>query len=207
MEITKQDILSEEEELQKLVRAFTCTESSDMVRELNYSRFYSKCKNVFESILYKTTFNKHLANSIYNDAVLIFREEAKKEEKIENVKGFLYQIAINVYLNKIKPERKYTSRFSFVIDNKNAFLNISDITLGDSFDAEFERKVTWALNELKKEKPDQEKALRAFYLEELSYQEVVTNYGYSLKEVKSYVQNGKQNLKRIFEKMEMRNNN
>lgn len=205
MEITKQKVLNEEEELRELVNSFLSDKSSDAMKEIYYTRFYHKCKNVFESVLYKTTFDKHLASTIYNDAIIIFREQAKKEIEIKNIKGFLYQIAINVYLNKIKPENKQKQRFSLLIDSKNSFLNMPDRWADEISEDEFEQVINWGLNELKKEKPHMEKVIRAFYIDELSYKEVSDNFGYSLNEVKSHVQNGKQNLKKIVERAEVFN--
>ena len=42
---------------------------------------------------------------------------------------------------------------------------------------------------------EQQRCLRLFYLEQKSYQEVANLTGYELKKVKSYLQNGKRNLK------------
>ncbi|GAB4403442.1 MAG: sigma-70 family RNA polymerase sigma factor [Bacteroidia bacterium] len=44
-------------------------------------------------------------------------------------------------------------------------------------------------------KPEQRICLELFYLQRKSYQEVADQTGYSLKQVKSYIQNGKRNLK------------
>lgn len=41
-----------------------------------------------------------------------------------------------------------------------------------------------------------------FYLHQLSYQDISDKTGYSLKEVKSHIQNGKRNLKKILEQYE-----
>lgn len=46
-------------------------------------------------------------------------------------------------------------------------------------------------------KPHQHQVLRLFYLEEQSYQQIMEKTGYSFLQVKSYIQNGKRNLKQI----------
>jgi len=51
-----------------------------------------------------------------------------------------------------------------------------------------------AMTKLKKE---QEECIRMMYLENKSYKEIAEMTGYSLKQVKSYIQNGKRNLKII----------
>ena len=49
-----------------------------------------------------------------------------------------------------------------------------------------------ALNKLNKE---QGNCIKLMYLENKSYREIADITGYSMKEVKSYIQNGKRNLK------------
>ena len=44
---------------------------------------------------------------------------------------------------------------------------------------------------------EQRMCIELFYLKECSYAEVSTMTGYSMKEVKSYIQNGKRNLKKF----------
>lgn len=48
-------------------------------------------------------------------------------------------------------------------------------------------------------KPEQQACVRLFYLEQRSYQEVADQTGFELKKVKSYIQNGKRNLKILME--------
>ena len=43
---------------------------------------------------------------------------------------------------------------------------------------------------------EQRRCLELFYLQQKCYQEVADETGYSMKQVKSYIQNGKRNLKK-----------
>ena len=45
--------------------------------------------------------------------------------------------------------------------------------------------------------PFQKKCIELFYLKNMSYTQIVEMTGYSVNEVKSYIQNGKRNLKMI----------
>lgn len=54
-----------------------------------------------------------------------------------------------------------------------------------------------ALTELNEE---QRQCVTLFYLEKKSYQQIATSTNYSFMQVKSYIQNGKRNLKQIIEK-------
>jgi RNA polymerase sigma factor (sigma-70 family) len=48
--------------------------------------------------------------------------------------------------------------------------------------------------------PEQQTCVRMFYLERKSYQSIAQETGYSLLQVKSYIQNGKRNLRLLLEK-------
>lgn len=61
---------------------------------------------------------------------------------------------------------------------------------------EQESQLLLALEQLK---PEQARCVRLFYLEKHSYADVCKATGYSFKDVKSYIQNGKRNLKIIME--------
>jgi RNA polymerase sigma factor (sigma-70 family) len=50
--------------------------------------------------------------------------------------------------------------------------------------------------------PEQNTCVKLFYLDKKSYQEIADQTGYSLLQVKSYIQNGKRNLKLLLEKQQ-----
>ena len=60
-----------------------------------------------------------------------------------------------------------------------------------------EKQLTLMESAIKDLKPEQKICIELFYLQEKSYEEVAKITGYSMKEVKSYIQNGKRNLKII----------
>jgi DNA-directed RNA polymerase specialized sigma24 family protein len=47
---------------------------------------------------------------------------------------------------------------------------------------------------------EQKTCITLFYLQKKSYQEIVTDTGFNLMQVKSYIQNGKRNLKIILQR-------
>ncbi|HRG92592.1 MAG TPA: sigma factor-like helix-turn-helix DNA-binding protein, partial [Chitinophagaceae bacterium] len=53
---------------------------------------------------------------------------------------------------------------------------------------------------LKELNPEQQQCVTLFYLQKKSYQEVSEATGFSMLQVKSYIQNGKRNLKILIEK-------
>jgi len=66
--------------------------------------------------------------------------------------------------------------------------------------SERERHLTLMEQSLAELKPPQRRCLDLFYLQQLSYQEVAAQTGYSLKQVKSHIQNGKRMLRIQMEK-------
>ncbi len=47
---------------------------------------------------------------------------------------------------------------------------------------------------------EQRKTIVLFYLEKYSYEQIIAQTGYTFMQVKSYIQNGKRNLKTILQK-------
>jgi RNA polymerase sigma-70 factor (ECF subfamily) len=65
----------------------------------------------------------------------------------------------------------------------------------------YEKKISNLETALKQLKPEQKQCVELFYLQEKSYNEVTELTGFPIKKVKSYIQNGKRNLKIIMDKM------
>ena len=89
--------------------------------------------------------------------------------------------------------------FRFLSQNKNYFVDVKNIPDHvdddeDSFTKVFLPFLDKAINELNSE---QKTCIELFYIQSLSYEEVSANTGYTLNQVKSYIQNGKRNLKII----------
>ena len=64
--------------------------------------------------------------------------------------------------------------------------------LNGESDEEVDRKLDAAIDELK---DGQRECIRMFYFEKQSYEDIEAKTGYNYKEVKSFLQNGKRNLK------------
>ena len=109
--------------------------------------------------------------------------------KIEYFKSWVYMVAKNHCLMKLRSQQgKYTREINERLqvaapeETKSALLeNEKTFTLLEE-----------AMLELPKE---QQQCVTLFYLQKHSYQQVAQHTGYSLLQVKSYIQNGKRNLK------------
>jgi RNA polymerase sigma-70 factor (ECF subfamily) len=126
------------------------------------------------------------------DAVMDMFEEVSKKIKqydIQNFHTWLYSVTKNHCLLRL---RKVKQPF---------FVNIDDTIMenGDFFtlldkekSCEEESALALCMNELGDE---QRKSIEYFYYENKSYADIVSITGYTLEKVKSYIQNGKRNLK------------
>jgi len=115
--------------------------------------------------------------------------------KVEYFKSWLYMVAKNHCLMKLRERQgkiatELTERLTATPDeetDRTALLQ-NDHTLN---------LMEEALKELNSE---QQQCVTLFYLEKKSYQEITETTGYSMLQVKSYIQNGKRNLKILIEK-------
>lgn len=114
--------------------------------------------------------------------------------EIRNFKNWLYSVSRNHCLMALR--KKKMILFSEDPDKENIEslnMEFADEIHQDILKEDFTmNELLSALNQLKDE---QRKCLELIYLEDKSYQQVSEMTGYTLHEVKSYVQNGKRNLK------------
>ena len=115
--------------------------------------------------------------------------------KVEYFKAWIYMVAKNHCLMKIRDRQGKRA-----IEITDIHVPISeDLLEGNSHlekDALLNR-MSAALEELNKE---QKQCIILFYLEKRSYQEIAEMTGFTLMQVKSYIQNGKRNMKIMLEK-------
>ena len=114
--------------------------------------------------------------------------------RVDYIKSWLYMVAKNHCLMKLRDKGKTTLELNDrVLSTPNDEPGIKALLEKDrSLD-----KLSTAIKELNKE---QQVCVTLFYLEQKSYRQVSEITGYSLLQVKSFIQNGKRNLKLIIEK-------
>lgn len=115
--------------------------------------------------------------------------------KVEYFKSWLYMVAKNHCLMKLRERQgkitlEITDRFTAKQEDETDLQSLvqNDHTL---------ELMAVALKELN---PEQQQCVTLFYLQKKSYHEVSNATGYNLLQVKSYIQNGKRNLKILIEK-------
>ncbi len=126
-------------------------------------------------------------------------EELKKTE-VKNFKSWLYTVAKNqclMYLRHHKTLERSRQEIlkdlqSEIMESEEAVHLLSGENRNDD-----EGLLIAAIGKLNEA---QRRCVELFYLQEQSYKEVADQTGYSMNEVKSYLQNGKRNLKIFLEK-------
>ncbi len=114
--------------------------------------------------------------------------------KITFFKSWLYMVAKNVCLMRLRKRQEHIP-----IELTDQVIQTDDTPSKEAY-IEKERTHTFideALNELNVE---QKQCVSLFYLQKQSYQQITATTGFTLLQVKSFIQNGKRNLKMIVEK-------
>lgn len=111
------------------------------------------------------------------------------KEEIKNFKGWLYVLLRNHCLQIIRD--KHHKLRDEILHNLPANNDCEKEQQNKEYSLE---QMKAAMNELSEE---QRQTISMFYLQKLSYQQIMDKTGYSFMQVKSFIQNGKRNLKLI----------
>ncbi|MGE0568161.1 MAG: RNA polymerase sigma factor [Bacteroidia bacterium] len=114
-----------------------------------------------------------------------------KKHKVEYFKSWLYTYSKNYCLMEIRKKQRQMSKQGEIKENEIFLMDYSKVEHLEEKEVHIQ-VMQLALMELNSE---QKKCLELFYIEGKSYNEIEILTGYSNNEVKSYIQNGKRNLK------------
>jgi len=164
----------------------------DLHKNESRSEYFAELYKRYIPLVYGLSL-KYLENKDdAQDAVMdIYEEVSKKvfQYEIGNFHTWLYSVAKNHCFGKLRKGNK-----TVMLNIEQAVMeNEDNFTLLDGDKSEEEEKaLNFCLNELNKE---QRKSIDLFYFENKSYADIVDVTGFALEKVKSYIQNGKRNLK------------
>ena len=118
-----------------------------------------------------------------------------RKYKVEYFKSWIYMVAKNHCLMKIRDKQ---GKIPAVLNDKIA---ATPDTETDTITLWQNDKTLELLSEsLKELNPEQQQCVTLFYLEKKSYLEISEQTSYSLLQVKSFIQNGKRNLRILIER-------
>jgi len=141
------------------------------------------------------------------DCLMEIFEKLVKElprHEVKNFKSWLFSLTRNFCLKKLRKTGKEVASdnegFLEVAQMKETGLNGEPETIDRE---EIHEQLMQMADGIRTLSPEQKQCIELFYLEKQSYQEVAENTGFSLKQVKSYIQNGKRNLKIYLQKQDV----
>ena len=134
-----------------------------------------------------------------DSTLAIFEELIVKLQKyeVENFKSWLYQLAKNHCLMLLRSEKKFvkTNIDPALMQNEETVHLNGELEKEENF-----RQLNFCLEQLNK---DQKTILELFYLQGKCYNEIVELTGIEWNAVRSYIQNGRRNLKLCIEKQKL----
>jgi len=115
------------------------------------------------------------------------------KHEVENFKSWLYVLTKNFCLMKIRADKSLQQKQDAWQKEQETFVE-SDVEL-HPIDEENSSLNKILMECIEKLKDEQQRCIRRFYLEDRSYREIAAELNLEEKKVKSYIQNGKRNLK------------
>lgn len=136
------------------------------------------------------------------DAVMNIFEELSlklKSHEISNFKSWLHSVTRNYCLMQLRtPKNLKITEFNADYMQSEEIVHLNGVF-------EREEKLQLLAKCLQTLTPEQQQTVNLFYLEQKCYNEIVSITGYDWNKVRSFIQNGKRNLKICMEKNEIEN--
>ena len=136
------------------------------------------------------------------DAVMDIFDELNTKlrlHEVDNFKGWLHVLARNYCLMQLRsPRNLKTTEFNpvFMYSEQNTHLNGEALEKEENF-----KKLEQCIDILPEE---QKQSVMLFYLEKKCYNEIAVITGFDWNKVRSYIQNGKRNLKLCLEEKQIK---
>ncbi len=155
-------------------------------------------------MVYAVCFNYLRDEDESKDAVMQLFEQLitdLKRHEVQNFRSWLHSVARNYCLMQLRARRVYVNATGLADTDDELHADAGHplaewlTAVSDTDGPDLEHNLTQMHECLKTLPQPQQTCLDLFYLQEKSYQEVAQLTGYDLKQVKSYLQNGRRNLK------------
>lgn len=117
--------------------------------------------------------------------------------RVNNFKTWLYALTKNHCLMQLRKTTVVKTSGEEELRKINHSVVESFLDLHPSNEKDMDKMLEKLANGITKLSEEQSRCIELMYLKEKSYKEIVSMTGYNLKQVKSYIQNGKRNLKKL----------
>lgn len=162
-------------------------------RRLAMGELYKRYSHLMFGVGLKYLKRKEEAEDIL---MLVFEKLDSKiiKSDIKNLKNWLYTIIKNECLMKLRKTNRLTAdvETALLFKSDDSVNQLNEVILKEQKYATLEQAIIQL-------KDQQKQCIHLFYLKGKCYDEIVIETGFDLKKVKSYIQNGKRNLKLILE--------
>jgi len=166
-----------------LLKQFVQTADQELLGQL-YSRYIPLVYGLCLKYLQQTEDAEDAVTNIYMELNMKIHNY-----QIDNFKTWLYSVAKNHCLQLLRKEKNMIfEEIDPAIMESDAFEHLIDV----ADDKEKEEALNYCLTTLTEE---QRQCVVHFFFDDFSYADIVEKTGYALNKVKSYIQNGKRNLK------------
>ena len=122
-----------------------------------------------------------------------------QKHQINHFKSWLHTVCKNHCLILLRKPNVLVSIDESEEENSHLFMKLANVLNHDDYKHEKEEKLQVLEQSIIELKDKQRECIELFFLKQKSYQEISKQTGYTENEVKSYIQNGKRNLKILLE--------
>jgi RNA polymerase sigma-70 factor (ECF subfamily) len=185
----------------KNIQKLSDSELVTLFRESHNAQILGELFKRYNHLVYGVSL-KYLKNEEEaKDAMMQIYEELfndLKQHKIQNFKSWLHSKTRNFCLMKIRKQtviNKKQQKFEHSFTQEEVYEHYWE----DDPKSTIEKQLTDLEIAIELLKNEQKTCIELFYIKQKSYAEIVKITGYNINNVKSYIQNGKRNLKKIME--------
>ena len=168
---------------EELLNQFVQTANQEFLGQL-YSRYIPMIYGLCLKYLQQVEDAEDAVNDIYEELYGKIRHH-----QVDNFKTWIYSVAKNHCLQLLRKEKNLIFE---EIDPAGMESDTFEHLIDVADDTEKEEALTYCLTTLAEE---QRQCIVHFFFDDFSYADIVEKTGYALNKVKSYIQNGKRNLK------------
>lgn len=182
--------LSDEE----LVSRFSATQAETYFEEL-----YRRYMHLAYGVCLKLMKSEDEARDVVSDVFKILYLKLPTAD-VKSFKAYLYTVSRNECIAKLrqkKSEMEKMAKYNHVENSPTDFMESNEFAALFQTQPSMEQEVEKAVSQLG---DDQRTCIRLFFYDDKSYREIATETGFTEKQVKSYLQNGKRNLRILLEK-------
>ena len=174
---------------EELVSLFAATRNEKYFAEL-----YRRYRHLSFGVCMKMMKNESDSLDVVSEVFRILFEKIPSAN-IKSFRSYIYTVSRNECIAKLRKRKTELSKLAdlkAMQDKPLDFVENKKLTALLDNEPSMDSKVEEAVQNLR---PEQQTCIRLFFYENKSYKEIADQTGYSEKQVKSYLQNGKRNLR------------